>query len=368
MKTDEIKAIGVMSGTSADGLSLAYCKINFNKRKLDVMCYKTYNYEKKLTEQIINARNLTLSEVVDLHYKLGSLWLDMLKRFLKEFNIKSSNIDLIASHGQTVYHSSAKKQTFQIGEVEFLSRKLNIPVVYDFRVGDIIFGGEGAPLVPFFDEFLFGKSPFGVGLLNIGGISNISVVGKDIKTYGFDTGPGNSLMDWAISLYTDGKKRYDKNGEIAAKGRVDFKKIEGFMKNKFFYLRPPKSLDREEFGKEFVLKNFNFKKERIEDILATLNYFTAKSISYSIENFINEKIRKLIISGGGVYNKTLFENIKDLVKGIEIESIDKYGIHPLSKEAAAFALLGAARFLKIPSNCILVTGASKKVVLGKISL
>ena len=361
---NKMNVIGMMSGTSADGLSLAYCFIDFSKRKIKVKAYKTYEYSKNLTNRIINARNLSLSEVVELHYELGRLWASMIENFIKKFKIK--DIDLISSHGQTIYHSSKDKLTFQIGEVEFISRRFNIPVAYDFRVGDIVFGGEGAPLIPFMDWFLFGERK-SVALLNIGGISNISVVGRKIKTYGFDIGPGNTLMDWAINIYSKGRKTYDKDGLLASKGRVDFKKIEKFLKNPFFYKKPPRSLDREEFGKEFVIKNFDFKKKKIEDILATLNYFTAVSIKIAIERFVKEELEELIISGGGVYNKKLIENIKNLLTKLKVKSISDYEIHPLAKEAVGFALLGAARILKIQSNFPEVTGSKKRVVLGKIS-
>ncbi|MEW6013108.1 MAG: anhydro-N-acetylmuramic acid kinase [Elusimicrobiales bacterium] len=367
MKNKPIRVIGLMSGTSADGLTAAYCLIDFDKRKIDVKAFKNYEYDLKLQKRIIEARSLSLKEIVNLHYDLGKIWSDMIIKFLKEFNIRKSQIDLISSHGQTVYHSSPDKITLQIGEPEFISRNLDIPVAYDFRVGDIIFGGEGAPLIPFMDEFLFGEEKKPVCLLNIGGISNISVVGRGVETYGFDVGPGNTLMDWAIGLYTGGKKTYDKDGQIASKGKINFKKIDYFIKNKFFYQKPPKSLDREEFGKEFVLKNFDFKKEKIEDVMATLNFFTAKSVEISLKKFVKEKISKLIISGGGVFNKTLFSNISSLLNDISVESIEKYGIHPLSKEAAGFALIGAARVLGIKSNIISVTGAKKSAVLGKIS-
>lgn len=360
------RAVGLMSGTSADGLSIVLCEIDLKRRKIMVKKYKTYNYLKSVSSKIMNARNMKLDQIVDLHYELGKLWTNMLDRFFKEENIDFKKIDVISSHGQTIYHSSQKKVTYQIGEVEFISRKFKIPVVYDLRVGDIVFGGEGAPIIPIFDEFLFGNREKPVCLLNIGGISNISVVGKNIRTYGFDVGPGNSLMDWAIRIYSNEKMTYDKDGKIAFKGKIDFRKVDRFMKSKFFYKKPPKSLDREEFGKDFVLKNFNFKKERIEDILATLNYFTAKSISFAIEKFVKEDIDEIIVNGGGVYNKTLIENIRKLTN-IYISSIEKYSIHPLAKESAAMALIGVFRILSIPSNCPQVTGAKKKVVLGKIS-
>lgn len=369
MKDRVIKVIGMMSGTSADGLSLAYCHVDFKNRKIGVKKYRTYDYNKNTRNRILNARLMNIRDITLLHYELGKTWFDMLKKFLSEFNIKRKDVDLIASHGQTVYHSSEDKITYQIGEVEFISRRLDIPVAYDFRTGDTVYSGEGAPLIPFFDEFLFGKSKTPVCLLNIGGVSNISVVGSKIDTYGFDAGPGNSLMDWAMEIFTSGKKSYDKNGNIARKGEVDFKKIESFMKNNFFNRKPPKSIDREEFGKDFILKNFDFKKEKIENIMATLNYFTAFSIKYAVEKFVKEDIKKIVVSGGGVYNITLMENLKKVFDFKKtVESIETYSIHPLAKEAAGFALLGVARMVGLKSNCTGVTGAQKKLVLGKISL
>ncbi|MBP7795517.1 MAG: anhydro-N-acetylmuramic acid kinase [Elusimicrobiales bacterium] len=363
---NKIKSIGLMSGTSSDGLSIAYTEIDFDKKKIFIPFFKTYPYDKRLRKEIMMARELPLSDIAGLNYKLGMLWSDMIEKFITENKIKLNGVDVISSHGQTVYHSSKERVTLQIGEPEFISRRFNLPVAYDFRCGDIIAGGEGAPLIPFMDEFLFGERKKPVGLLNIGGISNISVVGKGVKTYGFDIGPGNTLMDWSVVIKTNGRRDYDKNGELASRGRIDFKRINKFMKNKFFKKRPPKSLDREEFGKDFVIKNFDFKKERIEDILATLNYFTAVVISNAIKRFVKENMDELVISGGGVYNRTLVKNISELISPVRVSSISDYGIEPLAKEAAGFALLGAAKILNIPSNCPCVTGAKKRVVLGKL--
>lgn len=366
MNLNKLYVIGLMSGTSCDGLSVAYCEIVFKKRKIRVIDFENIPYSLELQQRIMMARELKTAELVRLSFDLGRMWALMVERFIKKYRIKK--VDLISSHGQTVYHSSKERVTLQIGEVEFMTRKFNVAVAYDFRIGDVVVGGEGAPLIPFMDEFLFGESKKPVCLLNIGGISNITLTGKGIKTYGFDTGPGNTLMDWAVRIYSNGKLNYDRNGDLASKGRVNHVKIKEFIKNPFFNKKPPKSLDREEFGKDFVIKNFDFKKEKIEDILATLNFFTAFCIKYAIDRFVKEDIDKIIVSGGGVFNSTLMENLRKIFDGIDVESISKYKIHPLAKEAAGFALLGAARLLNIPSNCPYVTGANKKVVLGKISL
>lgn len=365
MKTNYIYAIGLMSGTSSDGLSIAYCKISFQKRIISVIAHKTYPYSHVLQEKIMKARDLGVREIACLNYDMGKIWASMIERFIREFKIK--RIDVISSHGQTIYHSSKDKVTYQIGEVEFITRRFKIPVAYDFRTGDIVSDGQGAPLISFLDEFLFGDFPKPVVLLNVGGIANLTICGGGVKVFGFDVGPGNSLMDWAVRIYSGGRLRYDKDGKLASKGIVDFDKIERFLKNPFFFKKPPKSLDREEFGERFVIENFDFKKEKIEDILATLNFFTAICIRIAIDRFTIPKPTSVIVSGGGVFNKKLMENLFIVLNGIELKSISDYGIHPLAKEAAGFALLGAARLLNIPSNCPSVTGAKEKIVLGKLS-
>ncbi|MCX7642132.1 MAG: anhydro-N-acetylmuramic acid kinase [Elusimicrobiales bacterium] len=365
-KKNKFYVIGLMSGTSCDGLSIAYCEISFNPKYLKVIQFENFTYSKVLQINIMKARELKTQNVAELNFKLGIIWSDMIGKFIKKFGIKK--IDLISSHGQTIYHNSSRRITFQIGEVEFIARKFNVPVAYDFRVGDIVFGGEGAPLIPFFDEFLFGDNTKAICLLNIGGISNITITGGGVKTFGFDTGPGNSLMDWAIRIYTNDRESYDKNGFLASKGVINYSKIERFIKNPFFHKKPPKSLDREEFGIEFIRKSFDFKNEKIEDILATLNYFTALCVKYSVDRFVKTEISEVIVSGGGSFNNTLMNNLKKLFKNISVNNISKYNIHPLAKEAAGFALLGACRVAGIPSNCPTVTGAKEKVILGKLSL
>ncbi len=350
-----------MSGTSADGLSMAYCIIDIGNKKIKTLAFDSRDYSKDIRNRIISARDMKVPQLSALNFELGRLWANMCKNFLKKFSLPLPS--LVSSHGQTVFHDSLGKNTLQIGEASFIAEELKVPVVCDFRPMDIAAGGEGAPLVPFFDEFLFAeKMP--VALLNIGGVANISLVGKNIKTFGFDIGPGNSLMDWAISYYSNGRLSFDKDGKWALAGSPDKKKVENILKLSFFRKSPPKSLDREEFGFEFFKKNFSHMKK--EDALATLNYLTALGIKKAVEDFLHPKPVKIIVSGGGALNPALMKNLSVLLNGIEVISISSLGMHPLAKEPAAFALLGAMAWLGIPNCPYSSTGARGKRILGKI--
>lgn len=358
-----LKVLGLMSGTSADGLSMAYCIINLKERKLKVKAYSCYNYPLKLRKDIENARSLSLSRICQLNFNLGRLWADFCQDFLVKFNLPVP--DLVSSHGQTVFHDSKKKITLQIGEISFITETLKTVGVSDFRPQDIAAGGEGAPLVPFFDEFVFSDlQP--CALVNIGGVANISFVASEKKTLGFDVGPGNSLMDWAVSFYSKGRFAYDKNGQWAMRGKADTNRAKAFLKLPFFNSPPPKSLDREDFGFNFLKKNFNLAKEKKEDVLATLNLFTALCIKKSL-SFLPLQPQKIIISGGGAFNRTLMKNLSAELPFCKVISIEKLGFHPLAKEPAAFALLGALCFMSKPNCPYVATGAKGERILGKIS-
>lgn len=356
-----MSVLGLMSGTSADGLSMAYCIIDVGNKKIKTLAFDSKYYDKDIRNKIISARDMKVPQLSALNFELGRIWANMCKSFLKKFSLPSP--DLVSSHGQTVFHDSLGKNTLQIGEASFIAEELKVPVVCDFRPMDIAAGGEGAPLVPFFDEFFYAeKMP--VALLNIGGVSNISLVGKNIKTFGFDVGPGNSLMDWAVSYYSGGKLSFDKDGRWALAGYRDERKAQKLLRAGFFKKAPPKSLDREEFGFDFFKKNFSHMKK--EDALATLNYFTAIAIKKAVDDFLHPKPVKVIVSGGGALNPVLMKNLSDLLKEIEVVSISSLGMHPLAKEPAAFALLGAMAWLGLPNCPYSSTGAKGKRVLGKI--
>ncbi len=347
-------ALGLMSGTSADGLTIAALDL----KEQICLCYKTYKYPAKLQKEILNAVNFTAPKLSKLDYDLGRLYLTLTKKFTREFNLK--NIKVIGCHGQTICHAPQDKATLQIGQGAFLAKGLNVPVVNNFRAADIALGGLGAPLMPIFDEAFF-KNSKPLILLNLGGIANFSLVGKNIKTFGFDIGPANALSDTAISILTKAKKTFDKEGELAAKYQPDIKYAKELAK-KFTSEKIGLSLDRNTFGTNFLNKYFPKLQEK--DI-ATLNYFTALLISENLKKFVllKYKVGTIAVSGGGIFNKTLIKNLQDLTQ-LEIINTAQLGLEPMAKEALAMAYFA---WQTINKKAVKLTN-NKKTILGEIIL
>jgi anhydro-N-acetylmuramic acid kinase len=351
-------AVGLMSGTSADGLTVCL----FDARAKKVLRAKTYFYPQKLQNEILAAVNFKTPRLSELNFELGRLYAQKTAAFIKEFKIDKSKIAVIGSHGQTVWHAPLAKtpNTLQLGEAAFLARATGLPVVCNFRPRDMAAGGSGAPLMPAFDDFLYGGGLPRL-LLNIGGISNITLAGRGIAAFGFDIGPGNVLIDTAVNILSKGRLNFDKAGLIAAKYAPDIKKAQSllhvFVKNK-----PPRSLDRNSYTNNFVLKYFPSPAGR--DI-ATITYLTALIITQSIKKFIPKKYKPgvLEVSGGGVYNKTLMGFIAARLKGIKVISSGAV-IDPLAKEAAAFAWFALQTLRGVPCDCRRATGAKTKALLG----
>ena len=366
MKNDLI--MGLMSGTSADGLSIALCRLA--GRSLDVLKFGNYPYPAALQARLIAAKDMRAPELSALNFELGRLWAGMVKSFCKKHRVAYSRIAVIGSHGQTVWHSPGDRgHTLQIGEAAFIAEETGRPVVCDFRPADMAAGGEGAPLIPFMDEYLFGAGR-PTALQNIGGVGNIAFAGKGVKTFGFDTGPGNSLMDTAVWELSGGKLSYDKDGAWAAAGTPDLPRIAGLLEAPFFGRRPPKSLDRSEFTLAFIKKHFagTFNKRSSRDLLASLNLFTAASIAQAFKRFAPRGTKELIVSGGGALNPVLLDNIASLLlpSGVRVRSIAELGIHPLAKEPACFALLAALALRGKTNHCPSATGARGPRILGKL--
>ncbi len=360
--------LGLMSGTSADGLSIALC--SRGGRRLEVLKFANYPYPAALQARIIAARDLKAPGLSALNFELGRLWAGMARRFCRANRVPYGAIKVIGSHGQTVWHSpGAGGHTLQIGEASFLAEETRRPVVCDFRPADMAAGGEGAPLIPFMDDFLFGGGA-PVALQNIGGVGNIAFAGKGVRTFGFDTGPGNSLMDTAAAELSGGALTCDRDGAWAAAGEPDVKKVRALLEAPFFRRRPPKSLDRSEYSLAFIKENFGplFNRRRSRDLLATLNFFTAASIALAFRRFAPRGTRELIVSGGGALNPALMDNLAALLlpSGVRVRSIAELGIHPLAKEPACFALLADLALEGSPNSCPSATGARGARVLGKL--
>ncbi len=347
--------LGLMSGTSADGLTLALLDVKAKK----LICFKNYAYPKNLQKEILQAPAYSTAQLAELNFKLGKIYLTLTQKFLKEFKINKSNISVIGLHGQTVYHNAKTPCTLQIGEAAFLAKNLGITVANNFRPSAIALGGQGAPLVPIFEDYFFaGKTP--KILLNIGGISNASYVQKG-KTFGFDCGPGNVLSDYATTKLSKGKNSFDKNGKIAATAKPDISKAQKIAKD--FKYKKIISLDRQDFTEPFFKKYFP--KINLKDI-STLNYLTALIIAQNIKKFILKKhsVKDLYVSGGGAYNKTLIDNLKNLLP-LNIKILDT--LNPMAKEAACFAYLAHLTLNKIPVNKNLL-GTRKNTIIGVLSL
>lgn len=337
-----MKALGLMSGTSADGISAAVIET----RPFRVLEYRTFAFRRETRERILALRDATTKEVCEANFWLGELFARAAARIETPY-------DVVGSHGQTVYHVPGSS-TLQLGEPSVIAERTGRTVVADFRPRDIAAGGEGAPLVPYFDRAVFGGKPHRA-LLNIGGLANVTFADTWLA---FDTGPGNCLIDEAVRRM--GKGTYDRGGRIAARGRIQPKLLGRWLRHPYFRRKPPKSTGRELFTWDFV------RARPSADVVATLTLLTARTIADAVRAWGPPGIQEVVVSGGGVYNRTLLKQLDWLLWPAQPRPSTVYGIHPLAKEPAAFALLAAETVRNRPGNVPSATGASRPVVLGKI--
>ena len=363
-----VKILGLMTGSSADGLDLCLVKFSGKGRSPDyeVLYSHEIAYPKMFQESFRNPLELSDTEIAHLDVDLGE-W------FASEIERLDLNFDLIASHGQTIKHEPPHF-TLQIGNPRFMSESLHCPVIYDFRTADIEMGGQGAPLIPIVDQYLLQQENSDVLALNIGGIANLSIVPSGNNTaplLAWDTGPGNTLMDKAVRLFTHDKLSYDEGGTIAASGKLDPKLLNELLNHEFYQLTPPRSAGQEQFGKTYfqhILKQFNpGNDQEYRDLIHTLTVLTAKTIAESIHSLPAEySPHSMVVGGGGAFNKTLMNFLKSELPSITISEINLRGINQSNKEAFGFAYLGYLYTQGLTANLPSVTGARKTVTLGKL--
>ncbi len=320
-----------------------------------------------------------IEEICRLNVILGAIFSDAVLKILRKNRLTASNIDIIGSHGQTIHHLPERdnfygfrvKSTMQIGDPSIIANLTGITTVGDFRIADCAVDGDGAPLVPYLDHILFTHKTKNRALLNIGGISNITVLKKNAAkhdVFAFDTGPGNMLIDGF--MYHMLRKKFDKNGVIASKGKVNIELFTYLAKiDKGYSSAPPKSTGREHYGMEFQKKVLNrFKKINKNDFIRTITEFTAFTIWHNYINFIEPvcRIDELIISGGGSENPVLMKALKNYFSGISVTRLKQNGITAHNKEAVLFAVLANECISGNPANMNKVTGSTKDVILGKI--
>ncbi|MFH2012239.1 MAG: anhydro-N-acetylmuramic acid kinase [Pseudomonadota bacterium] len=370
--------IGLMSGTSHDGVDAALVNIKGNglNTRVNLLSHLHYPYPFEIKRRIEQAFDGFTADICKLSFELGELFTKAALECIHKVNISKKDIDLIASHGQTIYHIPSYEgvmgSTLQIGEADIIAERTGIVTVSDFRKRDMAAGGHGAPLVPYADFLLFREKGKTKAVQNIGGIANVTVVTEKTKdVIAFDTGPGNALIDEAVRVFSCGEKDYDVDGEWAERGNVNHILLNKLMSHSYFRLIPPKSTGVETFGKNMVKKLIGDNpKMASEDLLATLTFFTAKSIHQTYQDFIIPKysIDQLILSGGGSLNRFLFGLLRDFFNDISIVSVDELGIPSNAKEAVSFAILANETIMGKAGNLPSATGAKRPVVLGKISL
>ncbi|HXV27954.1 MAG TPA: anhydro-N-acetylmuramic acid kinase [bacterium] len=356
-------AVGLMSGTSGDGVSLALC--TFNKRTFELLGYKTFPYPPALSKKILQGPSLKANEISQLNMQLGIFFADSTQKFLRQLRIATSRVSVIGSHGQTIYHGPKDdpRNTLQIGEPSFMAEQTGIPVVADFRMRDLAAGGGGAPLIPFFDRYFFGSGRLRA-MQNIGGISNVAVVGRSIPLIAFDIGPGNCLIDLAVQSRTKNRLLFDGAGKIARKGKINMKAVKAMLSHPYFRKRPPKSTGRELFNGAFIPSAL--KKEKFENLVASLTYFTAAAITDSYRKFIKYPFSEVVVSGGGALNLTLMNHLRNLLKPVPVRPISKWGIPVQAKEPIAFAFFALKALEGKTNHSPEGTGAKRASILGKI--
>lgn len=372
----EHKAIGMMSGTSLDGIDAVLLNID-DKFNFKVIETHSLDYPQEVRQKLFDiAHNKgSTQDICFMDFVTGKLFARCANELVKKAGLKNSEIDYIASHGQTVFHQPFEheiggvktKSTLQIGNISVISELTGITTVGDFRSKDIAQGGQGAPLVPFADELIF-KKDIKRAIQNIGGIGNVTVLSKDCETFAFDTGPGNMLIDACMKKLFN--KPFDKDGEIAAKGKIDEKWLATLLKEPYYSKKPPKSTGRELFNEEYISNILKSAPENDYDKIATITALTARTIIDAYENYVYPEtdIQEIVLGGGGAYNKTLLTFLQNYAgENITIKTHKDFSIDDKFKEAIAFAMLGLCTINKKTNNLPRCTGAQKSVIMGVVS-
>lgn len=379
--------IGIMSGTSADGVDAALCRITGHgtDSEIEQLGFVFKPFEEETRNEILrlaSGKTATAADFCKVNFLLGYLYKEAALELCAQQGLKPEDIDLIGSHGQTFWHIPVAEDylghyfhsTLQLGEASILTEAFGCPVVSDFRVRDLAAGGLGAPLVPYSEFLIYRSKTQCVALQNIGGIGNVTCLLPDCKledVFAFDTGPGNMVMDAVISELTDGKCRWDEGGAFAATGKVNEKLLAHMMEDEYITRKPPKTTGREYYGPDYVRGVMAFaKREGISDadLMATVTAYTAETIAYSVKNFFPRMPDKLVVGGGGSNNPTLIGYIAKALPECEVMTNEALGFDSNAKEGVAFAVMANETIFASANNVPSVTGAAHPVVMGKISL
>jgi anhydro-N-acetylmuramic acid kinase len=386
---------GVMSGTSADGVDVALCRIAPGAREEDWPRVRLIGLLETAYPRAVRAAVLrvmegeavTAAQMSRLNWRLGDIYADCVEKAAEKFGVR---VGLVGCHGQTVHHetrarrtlgaavrSAGRSTTWQMGEAAMVAERMRCPVVSDFRPADVAAGGEGAPLVPMLDYCLFRSAKVGRVLLNLGGIANLTAIpaGAELDAVmAFDTGPGNMVVDRCMaSLFG---RKFDRGGAVARRGRVLCEVVERLMRERYFAAAAPKSCGREEFGSGFAERLIGMCREgggTDADCVATATALTAESVVAAYRGFVQGRLEaakvEICVAGGGVRNGTLMGMLREGFggMGVRVRAMEELGVPAQAKEGVAFALLAWLTWNGRPGNVPAATGAGRAVVLGKVS-
>ena len=401
MPTKPMLVLGMMSGTSADGIDSALVKISGAPPNLQInlLGHIKQNFPPSIRKEILRVAEqnpLTPGEFSQLHACLGHLYAKAVLNACKKLKISPGKVQLIGNHGQTIFHQgqpvnflgAKTASTLQIGDGSVIAALTGITTVSDFRPADVALGGQGAPLVPYVDYVLWRDKKLGRAALNIGGIANLTVIPANAKpsvVCAFDTGPGNMLIDALVQHFSDGRQSYDQNAQLATQGRLIPQLLQTFLNDPYFRQKPPKSTGREYFGGNYTKKILALGRRyhaKPNDLIRTATISTALSVVDALHRFVLPKtnIHQLIVSGGGAKNPLLMAQLTALLNSavvgrtsrplhsarIKVLPSHQLGIPTDAKEALAFAILAYETFHHRPSNLPSATGAHGPAILGKI--
>jgi anhydro-N-acetylmuramic acid kinase len=380
--------LGVMSGTSADGIEVALAEISGAPPELksQLLRHATMKFAPAIRKEILRVAEqqaISAGELSQLNFRLGEVFAAAVLSACRTFRVSPEQISLVGSHGQTIFHQGrpvkylggAIASTLQIGEASVIAARTGITTVADFRPADIAVHGQGAPLVPYADYLLYRNAKLGRVSLNLGGIANITIIpaaARPSDVFAFDTGPANMLIDALVAHFTKGRERFDRNARRASQGRRLPALLDDLLRDPYLKVPPPKSTGREYYGRDYtkrVLALGRKHRAKPNDILRAVTIFTSLAIVDALNRFVlpEHKITQLIVSGGGVKNPLIVAQIAAALPDIEILPSSQLGVPEDAKEAYAFALLAYETWHQRPSNMPTATGARGPAILGKIS-
>ncbi len=378
---EHVRAVGLMSGTSCDGIDAALVDVTSNGIKL--LAFECCPYTNDIREALLalsSPETCRIDDLCHLNFVLGELLADAVVRVARRAKVELASIDLVGSHGHTVWHIPQGRRfgrrklrsTLQIGEPCIIAERTGIMTVADFRPRDIAAGGQGAPLAGYVDYRLFSDAKLARAMLNIGGIANVTYIpaaSAPEQIVAFDTGPGNMVIDRLAEIVSDGQLSCDLDGALAAEGAVDRELLAQYMKHDYFALKPPKSTGREACGRDYADRFHHACQARKlgdADILATATALTAGSIADAFQRLLGGPVDEVLVSGGGAMNSALMAMLAEHLAPAKVLSTAEVGLDPEAKEALAMAILAVEAAYGRPNNSPAATGARRAAVLGKI--